>query len=79
MERLCVVSATLAAVGYDPANRVLELEFHRGVIYCYGDVPVELYRQLLSAESKGRFFNRHIRNHFLGIRLPNVRPTTKTI
>ena len=72
-------SATLVAVGYKPAEELLEVEFHSGLIYRYDGVPLDLYRQLLSAESKGRFFNLHIRNHFQAFRLPLARTATKTI
>ncbi|MGH9721406.1 MAG: KTSC domain-containing protein, partial [Bryobacteraceae bacterium] len=41
-----------------------ELEFHSGAIYHYFEVPLETYRELLQADSKGRYFNQHIRNCF---------------
>jgi KTSC domain len=64
MDHTPVESTTLASVGYDAAARMLELEFRSGERYRYLDVPLSLYRDLLSADSKGRFFNHHIRNRF---------------
>jgi hypothetical protein len=57
-------SNTLAFVSYDLGQRVLDLEFRRGAVYRYFDVPPSIHDALLAADSKGRFFNRHIRNHF---------------
>jgi hypothetical protein len=64
MHRLAVDSTTLAWVGYSPDHGVLELGFRTGKVYAYFEVPLQTYRELLLADSKGRYFNRHIRNHF---------------
>ena len=48
-------STTLAAA---------QLDFRDGTRYVYSGVGPDLYRGLLSAVSKGSFFNRHIRGHF---------------
>ena len=45
------------SVGYDIESRILEIEFTGGVIYQYFDVPEDIYLDLMSAESKGRYFN----------------------
>src|ERR1700722_3845731 len=65
MNRTAVDSTTLASAGYDIATNVLELEFRSGALYHYLSVPLSLYRDLLAADSKGRFFNHSIRNCFL--------------
>ena len=64
MDRLAVDSTTLAWVGYAPDQGVLELGFHTGKVYAYFEVPLRTYQELLRAESKGRYFNLNIRNHF---------------
>lgn len=66
MRRVPVESSCIDSVGYD--NEVLEVCFKNGGIYRYFEVPAKLYRQLLAAESKGRFFNAHIRDHYGYIR-----------
>ncbi|MGO9258090.1 MAG: KTSC domain-containing protein [Bryobacteraceae bacterium] len=42
----------------------MDLEFRTGAIYRYLGVPAQVYKELLRAESKGRYFNQHIRNRF---------------
>lgn len=64
IERKPVQSSDLASVGYDAKQRVLEIEFRSGGIYRYLEVPAAIHEQLLAAESKGRFFARHIRDQF---------------
>lgn len=62
MMRQNVVSSELRSVGYDEQSVVLEVEFQSGGIYRYFGVPRELYLNLMSAGSKGRFFNMWIRD-----------------
>jgi hypothetical protein len=64
-DRIPLVSTTLASAAYDPTTCLLELEFRSGALYRYFSVPAFLYRDLLAADSKGRFFNRFIRDRFL--------------
>lgn len=44
MERVPVESSCLAAVGYDPADGALELEFTSGSVYRYLAVPEDVHR-----------------------------------
>ncbi len=62
MERIPVQSSNLASVGYDATSSTLEIEFHSGGIYQYDGVPQEIYDGLLSADSKGKYFHRNIKN-----------------
>lgn len=64
INRQRVDSSAIAAVGYDAAARVLEIEFRSGAIYRYLDVPEEIHRRLLAAGSKGGFFGKNIRDKF---------------
>lgn len=50
-----VESSMIHAVGYDPERRLLEVVFNSGRVYCYEQVPPEVYEALMAAESKGRF------------------------
>jgi hypothetical protein len=60
-----VVSSTREAVGYDPMTAQLYVRFlSSGDTYVYDAVPREVFDELLQAESKGRYFNAHIRNSF---------------
>ena len=47
MNRTPVSSSNLASVGYDPENRILEIEFHGGSIYQYFSVPESKYEGLI--------------------------------
>jgi hypothetical protein len=61
LRRAPIESSSLASVGYDPSRKVLEVEFHGGRVYRYFGVPRERYRELLTAESAGRFLNTRIK------------------
>jgi lysyl-tRNA synthetase class 2 len=58
-------SAALIAVHYDDKRRQLRATFRpRARAYVYRDVPREVYDALLAAESRGAFFNAHIRDRY---------------
>jgi lysyl-tRNA synthetase, class II len=59
-----LTSSSLAMAHYDPEQGRLRLQFRDGALYEYFDVPGETVNQLLSAPSKGYFFNRFIRGRF---------------
>jgi hypothetical protein len=56
-----VESPTLAAVGYDETQQLLQLEFCSQAVYVYFGVPAAVQQVLLEAPSKGAYFNRAIR------------------
>ena len=63
MYRRPVDSSLIRSVGYDLASSVLEIEFaEHGRIYHYFDVPLSIYSELMAAESKGSYFNDHIKD-----------------
>lgn len=62
MERVPVESEALRSVGYDPAQRVLEVEFSSGEVYRYFNVPEKEYVALMQADSFGMYFIEHVRN-----------------
>ncbi len=64
MLRQLVSSSNLSAVGYDPGQAVLEIEFHNGGVYQYFDVPAEIYEGLMGAGSKGSYFHAYIRDQY---------------
>jgi len=64
MHRFPTESTALIAIGYQAITQRLQIEFKDGCIYEYSDVPAVVYTALLSAASKGRFFNTRIRGHF---------------
>jgi len=57
-------SSVFTAVAYRAGAEQLYLRFHEGHVYCYFACPRSVYKALLAAESKGRYFAQHIRNGF---------------
>src|ERR1043166_6371951 len=57
-------SSAIAAVGYSKRRHILEIEFVNGAIYRYLDVPSAVHRDLMSAESKARFYDSKIRKRY---------------
>jgi hypothetical protein len=51
-----VDSSMIMYVDYDKAARELLILFTSGKTYAYFDVPQTVYRGLLNAQSKGRYF-----------------------
>lgn len=57
-----VTSSNLASAFHDGED--LFLEFKNGKVYRYLDVPQQVFDELLSTESAGRFFHSNIRESF---------------
>jgi hypothetical protein len=66
---IAMASTTLAAAAYDDRQALLHVEFRDGTCYQYAGVPASVFRDLLSADSKGAFFNRYIRTSYRYVRL----------
>ncbi len=63
-DTVTVESSALAKVAYDNQRATLQVEFRDGAVYQYFGVPLHTYQELLRADSKGDYFNRHIRSPF---------------
>lgn len=65
MMRISVESSSLTSVGYDAQAGTLEVEFKRGGVYRYFDVPVGVFGALMAAhesgESVGAYFDLHVK------------------
>ena len=64
MDPVPVDSTLLLWVAYSPEQQRLRLKFRSGELYDYSRVPQTIYQDLLTADSKGRYFNQHIRDAF---------------
>jgi hypothetical protein len=62
-----VQSSAIAKIGYSKRQHILEIEFVSGAVYRYLDVPPTVYRELMSAESKARFYDSNIRRHYRSV------------
>lgn len=68
-----VESTAVATVGYSKRLHALEIEFRRGGTYRYLEVPVAVYRGLMAADSKARFYNARIRGKYRSLRVRTAR------
>lgn len=61
MDRTSVSSSNIRSVGYDPATKTLEVEFHSGGLYQYHQVPQSIYDGLMAASSHGRYLEQNVK------------------
>jgi hypothetical protein len=73
LDRIPLHSTILAWVRYLPDLRLLQVGLRTGTDYEYFGVPADTYSGLLVSESKGRYYNLHIRNEF---RFRQIKKTT---
>lgn len=64
MDRTLVRSSNIRSVGYDPASRTLEMEFHSGGVYQYSGVSGTVFQAFMRAASKGSYFHDHIKDRY---------------
>jgi hypothetical protein len=57
-------SSVIRAAHYDPDREVLDIMFTTGRRYIYHRVPAEAAQAFQAAFSKGRYFNKHIRDAY---------------
>ena len=60
-----ITTATSNIADFEYKHQVLTVYFLDGNTYEYFDVPKEVYRKLINADSPGRFARRHIFNEFV--------------
>jgi len=68
-----VISSTIAEVGYGLGT--LTIKFKNGTAYGYNDVPEKVYKDLLIAKSKGKYFAANIKNKYYTMKMGS--PVTK--
>ena len=64
MRAVRLQSTVIARIAYDEATRVLDIWFRDSGRYCYFDVPGEVYEELRTAPSAGRYFAEQIKDHY---------------
>lgn len=64
MDRNVVNSSMIKSIGYDKENSIMEVEFARGQIYKYSDVPSSIYYDVMQSDSVGKEFNRLVKGSF---------------
>jgi hypothetical protein len=64
-----VESTIIRAIGYSPESHRLIVELRPpGETYIYDGVNASVYDAFLNSESKGRFFNEHVRSVYPHVR-----------
>ena len=64
LERHAVKSVILRSVGYDDSTKILEIEFHSGLVYQYSGVPSKVYTDLMRSGEIGKYFSEKVRTQF---------------
>lgn len=76
IRRQPVSSSNVASIGYSRHLRALEIEFTRGAIYRFLDVPKSLYRELMESSSKGHFIAQNLRDQYRFVRVRAGQPAS---
>ena len=61
MQMTPVISSNVIAVGYENNNLYVD---YKGGRYIYLNVPKIEFENLLNAESKGKYMNKHIKGYY---------------
>src|SRR5438477_11739982 len=69
--RESVDSKVIASIGYSKRRHILEIEFVNRAIYRYLEVAPSVYRELMAADSKARYYDANIKGSYPSVR---VRP-----
>jgi len=59
-----VNSTAISEIDYDAERAKLLVRFASGERYVYVGVPDEIHRSFVEADSKGRFFQLHVRDRY---------------
>lgn len=64
MEMLRVNSTAIVAIGYDEQNMRMKITFKQGDTYDFCRVPKYIFVGLYRAQSKGTYYNLHIKDKY---------------
>lgn len=64
MDRIQVRSSNIRSIGYDQETKTLEVEFLKGSVYQYFEVPWGTWLGFVAADSKGKYFIAQIRERY---------------
>jgi len=64
MQRIAVESSDIVSIGYNPKERVLEIEFKENRVYQYFDIAPDVYDRFMRADSYGEFFYAFINRQY---------------
>jgi hypothetical protein len=69
-----VSSSVIASIGYSKQRHVLEIEFLNGAVYRDLQVAPSVYREIMSADSKARYYVTNIKGNYPSV---HIRPRAK--
>jgi hypothetical protein len=73
-----VSSRVIASIGYSRRRHILEVEFVNGAVYRYLEVAPSVYRELMTVESKARYYDTNIKGNYPSVRVrPRVTPPSR--
>ena len=64
-----VESTAIASIGYSRRRHILEIEFLNGAVYRYLEITPAVYRELMIANSKARYYDLNIKGNYCSIRI----------
>ncbi len=74
--RTSVDSKVIASIGYSKRRHILEIEFGNGAVYRYLEVAPSVYREMMSVDSKTRYYDTNIKGNYPSVRVrPRVTPS----
>ena len=59
-----VDSTFIKAVSYDKDLHTLSVRLKGGVVYNFKDVTKDIYKDLIRSQSKGKFFNKSLKDQY---------------
>jgi|18_taG_2_1085343.scaffolds.fasta_scaffold133112_2 hypothetical protein len=65
-----VKSRHIKSVSYDTYKRSMFIEFINGDRHMFAGVPISVFNEFLTAESKGKYFKRKIENAYPHLKIP---------
>lgn len=66
-------SRVISRIGYDPATKIMLVEFHSGAVWQYDKVYYLDFARVVSARSAGAEFNKRIRNRYTATKREQAR------
>jgi hypothetical protein len=63
---------TIQSIGYEITKQILEVEFCTGDVFAYDGVTYPIYRALMTARSRNKYFERHIMNNYPNRRIAAI-------
>jgi len=65
-------SSVIKALAWDSEDQTLVINFLTNSVWAYFNVPKNVFKNLLKADSLGSFFNKNIRNTYSSLRIDNI-------